>query len=171
MSLNARLKANLVQAREMTEGILATLKSPEEWTHQVHPKANHALWIVGHLGHADNFFMSLIDPEKSVEKEGWSEAFGMGSQPTSDPSVYPPKEEVLSYFRERRKTLLGLLDDLSEEDLATKTPEGSPDFMADFEQAFEMAMWHEGIHTGQLTVAHRSLGHPPLFASPEPAGA
>lgn len=171
MSLTARLKANLVQAREMTEGIFATLKSPEEWTHQVHPKANHALWIAGHLGHADNFFISMIAPEKAVEKEGWGEAFGMGSQPTSDASAYPSVEEVLAYFRERRETMLAIVDSLSEEDLAKKTPEGSPDFMSDYEQTLEMALWHEGIHTGQLTVAHRSLGHSPLFAAPQPADA
>lgn len=171
MSLKERIKANLTQARDMTEGILASFQSPEDWTYQVHPKANHALWIAGHLGHADNFFLTLLDPEKGVEKEGWSEAFGMGSQPTSDPAAYPPVAEVLEFFRERRQTLLDILENLPEADLAKKTPEGSPEFLSDFEQVLEVAVWHEGVHSGQLTVAHRALGNPPLYGQPEPASA
>ncbi len=39
------------------------------------------------MGQTDNFFISLIAPEKAVTKEGWSEKFGMGSRPTSDPEA------------------------------------------------------------------------------------
>ncbi len=169
MSRQDRLKTSLTQAREMTEGIFASLNSPEDWTHQVHPKANHPLWIAGHLGHADNFFLSLIAPEKAVEKEGWGEKFGMGSQPTSDPDAYPPAAEVLDYLRERRETLLEVLAGLSAEDLTKSTPEGTPEFLSDVEQVFEVAIWHEGVHSGQLTVAHRSLGNAPLFGAEEPS--
>lgn len=171
MTLKDRIKANLLQVREMSGGILSAFQTPEDWTHQVHPKANHALWIIGHLSHADNFFLTLLGSDKSVDKEGWSEMFGMGSQPSADPSAYPPVAEVLEFFRERRETLLGVLDGMPEADLDNKTPEGSPGFLSDFGQVFETAVWHEGVHTGQLTVAHRSLGNPPLFTNPEPASA
>jgi len=30
-------------------------------------------------------------------------------------------------------------------------------------QMLIFASYHEGIHTGQLTVAHRSLGHDPMM--------
>ncbi|REJ68986.1 MAG: DinB family protein [Planctomycetota bacterium] len=164
MASKERLKANLFQAREMTEAILEAFQKPEDWTHQVHPQANHALWIVGHLGHADNFFVSMLDPSRQVEKDGWGEKFGMGSQPTNDPAAYPPVAEVLDFFRDRRAALLEAIDAMSDEDLAKATPDGSPDFLADFEQVLELAYWHEGVHSGQLTVAHRALGNPPLFS-------
>jgi hypothetical protein len=65
-------------------------------------------------------------------------------------------------MRERRATLLNVLDGMSEEDLAKKTPNGAPDFLPDAASVFELAVWHEGQHSGQLTVARRALGHPPL---------
>jgi len=171
MDQKERLGRSLKSAREMTEGIFATLTKLEEWTYQVHPKANHPLWVAGHLASTDNFFAALVEPDKSREIDGWSEKFGMGSQPTGNPADYPPSAEVLDYLRERRTVLLEVLDGLSEEDLARATPEGTPDFLPDVASVFETAVWHEGIHCGQLTIAHRALGHPPLFGAPQPAEA
>ena len=70
-------------------------------------------------------------------------------------------EEVLAYMRERRAVLLELLADLSDEDLAKPTPEGAPEFLPDIGSVFETAVWHEGLHSGQLSVARRALGFPP----------
>ncbi|MEK6237893.1 MAG: DinB family protein, partial [Planctomycetales bacterium] len=86
----------------------------------------------------------------------------MGSHPTTDVSAYPPVEEVLAHMRERRETLLKILDGLSEAELEQATPEGAPDFLGTFEAVFRMAGWHEGMHAGQLTIARRSLGHSPF---------
>ncbi len=169
MSATKRLEARLQGAREFTEQLLSKFNTPEEWTHQVHPKANHALWFAGHMGFADNFFVSLVDPGKAVEKEGYGETFGMGSQPTNNPDDYPSVEDVLAFMRNRREALLGVLADLSDDDLAKPTPEGAPDFLSDVASIFEMAVWHEGIHAGQATVAHRSLGNAPMFGAPEAA--
>jgi hypothetical protein len=87
----------------------------------------------------------------------------MGSQPTDNPDDYPPVAEVLDYMRDRRQTLLSVLDSLSDEQLDTRTPSGSPDFLADFGMVFQTAAWHEGMHTGQLTTVRRSLGHTPIM--------
>ena len=168
MSLKERLRSRLEFARGFTESLLENFKEPSDYTHQVHPNANHALWFIGHIGGADNFFMSVVDPTKAVEKEGYGELFGMGSQPTGDPAAYPSPEEVLTYMRERRETLLEVFDALSEDDLSKPTPEGTPDFLPDVASVFEMAAWHEGMHAGQVTIASRSLGNRPVF---EPAAA
>lgn len=168
MSAKERMRGQLEFARNFTEGLLQNFKEPADFTFQVHPKANHAMWFAGHIAHSDNFFISIIDPSKAVEKEGFGELFGMGSQPTSDPSAYPSPEEVLSFLRERRETLLEVLDSLSDEDLAKATPEGTPDFLPDVSSVFEMAAWHEGLHAGQATVASRGLGNRPVFSA-EPA--
>lgn len=168
MSQKERLQRQLTNARNMSDQMLADFKTPEQWTHQVHDGANHALWFVGHMGTADNFFISLVAPDKATQNETFATAFGMGSKPTSNTDDYPPVAEVLDFMRERRGALLDVLSTLSEEDFAKATPEGTPDFLADIGGIFEMAVWHEGMHCGQLSVARRALGNSPVFG-PQPA--
>jgi uncharacterized damage-inducible protein DinB len=162
MSLKNRLRRNLVALRERSERLLADFKKPEEWTFQVHPACNHALWFAGHMATSDNFFLSLVAPGRTRPLPDYQARFGMGSQPTSDPAAYPPPAEVLAAMRERRAALLAALDELSEDDLARKTPDGAPEFLPDVASVFELAIWHEGQHSGQLSVARRALGHQPL---------
>lgn len=159
MSLKERLKTRLEKSRGFLEKVLSDFKTPQDWTHQVHPKANHALWITGHLATVDNFFITLVAPEKAKDFPGYNEKFGMGSQPSSNPADYPTPEVLLPQFRERRATLLGILDGLTDEQLSELMPEGSPAFFTDKASAFELAAWHEGMHAGQATVARRALGH------------
>lgn len=163
MSLKQRLQGRLKAAREFSESLLAAFNNPREWTYQVHPQANHALWFAGHMAVSDNYFLSAVDSTKCRELPGFQEKFGMGSQPVNDPAAYPPPAEVVATMRERRQVLLGVLDQLSDQDLLMKTPPGTPDFLPDVASVFEMAAWHEGMHAGQVTVARRGLGHGPLF--------
>jgi hypothetical protein len=65
-------------------------------------------------------------------------------------------------MRGRREVLLSILNTLSDEELGAATPDGAPRFMADFAAVFETAIWHEGMHCGQLTTTRRSLGFTPL---------
>jgi uncharacterized damage-inducible protein DinB len=163
MSLKDRLRRNLVNMRQMSERLLADFHKPEEWVFQVHPQCNHALWFAGHMANSDNFFLSLVAPEKSRPMPDYAARFGTGSQPTGNPADYPAPEEVLGTMRERRETLLAALEPLTDEDLARKLPAGTPDFLSDVGSVFELASWHEGQHNGQLSVARRALGHKPLF--------
>jgi hypothetical protein len=165
MSLQQRLERQLHSTRQMSEKLLADFKTPQDWVHQVHPGCNHALWFAGHMANTDNFLLSLVAPARSVSLEGFNARFGMGSQPTNQPAEYPPAEAVLASMRERRSELLGVLSGLSDEDLAQKTPNGAPEFLPDIASVFEMAIWHEGLHAGQLTVVRRALGHKPLVGS------
>lgn len=157
MSVKERTEAQLKHARGFSENLLKSFKTPEQWTHQVHGNANHALWFAGHMGTVDNFMISLIDPSKAVDKPGYNETFGMGSQPTSNPDDYPPVEEVLEFMRERRTVLMDLLDSLEEEDFTKETPESAPDFLPDYGSVFQVCAWHEGLHSGQVTVARRAI--------------
>ena len=161
MSLKERLKRQLLAARQTSEGFLADFKSPEDWVKQVHCEANHALWFAGHMGISDNFFISVVAPEKTKKNCEMETRFGMGSHPTNRAEDYPPAENVLAFMRERRTTLLQVLDTMSDEDLAKATPDGTPEFLSDVASVFEMAIWHEGLHSGQLSVTRRSLGFKP----------
>ena len=163
MSFKERLKRQLVTARQTSEGFLADFKAPEEWVKQVHCEANHALWFAGHMGISDNFFISVVAPEKAIKNLEMETRFGIGSHPTDRVADYPAVETVLNFMRERRATLLGVLDSLNDDDLARPTPKGTPEFLSDVGSVFETAIWHEGLHSGQLSVARRALGHKPRF--------
>src|SRR5438067_7505610 len=115
MELKNRLRRQLVGIRDLSERLLADFKTPEEWTFQVHPACNHALWFAGHMATSDNFFLSLVAPERAVQLPDFQAKFGMGSQPTSDPGAYPEPESVLTMMRERRATLLTSLEKMNDD--------------------------------------------------------
>ena len=152
--------------RGLSERVLADFHTREEYTYQVHPQSNHALWCAGHIGIADNFAIRHFDPSKVLEPPGFREKFGMGTRPTDQPADYPPADEVLAFMRERRETLLGIVAGLSDEALAQPCPPGLPPFATDMASLLEMAVWHEALHAGQITVVRRALGHPPLVDAP-----
>lgn len=162
MSLKERLHRQLTSARTMSEKLLADFRTPEDWTRQIHPDCNHALWFVGHMAMTDNFFISLVAPEKAADLGHLQPLFGMGSHPSGNPSDYPPPEELLELMRDRRRVLLEILNGLSDDDLARATPPGTPNFLSDIGSVFEAAIWHEGLHSGQLSMNRRALGHSPI---------
>lgn len=174
MSLRDHAKAMLKRSRGLLESVLKSFESEDDWFYQTHPKANHAMWIVAHVGLADDTFISRFRPEWKNRPEGWDDLFWFGSELKSDTSVYPPSAEVLAYAQERRAKLLELIDDLSDEELYSDAPaEGEQSVIAGapcMGHLFLFAAYHEGIHTGQLTVCHRGLGKDPL-RSPKPAKA
>src|SRR5262245_43593293 len=110
MGLKERLQRQLVNIRQMSERLLADFRTPEEWTFQAHPACNHALWFAGHMATSDNFFLSLVAPEKKSDLPDFQAKFGMGSQPTNDPAAYPKAENVVAAMRERRQALLTALE-------------------------------------------------------------
>ena len=101
------------------------------------------------------------------DRDGWKELFWFGSQPSKTPKDYPPIDEVLEYFEHRREVLLEVLNDLSDDELAEPAPPaeaqspiaGAPNIG----QVFFFIAYHEGMHSGQLSVARRGLGHEPLY--------
>ncbi len=162
MNAKASLKRALLQVRGLSEELLASFKSAEDWTYQVFPGANHALWFAGHMAVVDNHFIAAVDPDKAREIPVYDRAFGRGSKPTNRPGDYPPPEEVIETMRQRRSVFLELLAAQSDQDLSRPTRPGSPAFLPDIASVFELAAWHEGLHAGQMSVARRALGHPPL---------
>ena len=168
MSIKANVLYSLEQSRRMLDGLIESMSSREDWLHQVHPASNHPLWIVGHLGLADNMFLKRLDPEAGDDKD-WDDIFWFGSEIQSESSVYPNTDEVVAYCRERRAKLLKTIQGLSDEFLDSPTPdEGMFADAPNMAQMLFFISYHEGIHCGQFTIAHRGLGHKPMFQpSPE----
>jgi DinB family protein len=163
MKLTERILRQLNEVRDRSEKLLIAFRTPEDWTYQLAPGTNHALWFAGHMAACDNWLIGIIAPEQAKEFEDWYRLFGTGSQPTADPDNYPPAEQVLEAMRDRRKVLLEILNNLSDEELAQPAPEAISDWCPDVGSIFEGSVWHEAMHAGQITLIRRTLGHKPLF--------
>jgi len=110
------------------------------------------------------FFLQALAPARCLVPDGWNGLFWFGTVPVPDLSHYPAPDTVLDYFRERRETLLNVLEFMSHEELNAPMPEGFPFSKSPcIAQVFSHAAFHEGLHAGQFSIAHRNLGHPPLF--------
>ena len=83
------LRWQMNRARKVTEGLIDSLSTPEDWIHQVHPAANHPLWITGHLSLADNFFSAGAGPG-TLPCPGWLERVVLvRDSPRSGPLALP----------------------------------------------------------------------------------
>jgi uncharacterized damage-inducible protein DinB len=153
------IKESLKFSRGFTNQLLDKFESESDWLYQVHPEANHALWCAGHLALTDEFFIGMLAPDKAADRSEAERLFGMGSKPVNDAAAYPKPAAVRKSLNDAREKLLAVLDGMSETDLDKPTPEGAPEFLPTVESVFRLAMFHEGIHAGQATVANRGLGH------------
>ncbi len=89
---------------------------------------------------------------------------GLVPQIHSDSSKYPDTLEVVNYCRQRRAKLMETIEGLSDEFLEGPAPnEGMFADAPNLAQMLFFISYHEGIHTGQFTIAHRGLGHKPMF--------
>lgn len=163
MNLAERIVAQWTIVRDMSENLLADFETPEQWTRQLAPGTNHALWFAGHMSMADNSIIGMIDADRTKPMEEWNSAFNMGSQPTNNPDDYPPPAEVLDQMRERRGVLLELLLGLSDEQLTAPSNAFESMGQKDLGGLLEMMVWHEALHAGQISSIRRSLGHDPIF--------
>lgn len=168
IEMNMSIKSNIVyslnHSRSLLEGLMSAMKTREDWLYQAHPTANHPLWVVGHLGLADNMFLEQLDEAAGKKPSGWDELFWFGSEIRSDSNLYPATEEVVDYAKDRRTQLMAAIDLLTDEFLLSPTPdEGMFGDAPNMAQMLIFASFHEGVHAGQFTIAHRGLGHRPLF--------
>jgi hypothetical protein len=161
MDLRQRILWQLQSIRGLTDQMLPAFKTPEHWTHQVFPGANHALWIVGHLALVDNNVLGKFF-DKMIETPIYKEKFGRQSQPSPKAADYPAPEEVVEFFRERRRTLLASIEQFPASDFDNSVPPGLPPFVENAGQMFAFVATHEALHSGQLSMSRRSLGHPPV---------
>lgn len=160
------VQAGLAALEFSRRALLGFLEDVPEgkWCHQPIPGANHALWIVGHLAHTDNYFLTAVAGRESRVPADWDELFGMGSKPVGDPGKYPNPAAVKDVLRSRRDELLAWFSSLSDAQLAKPLEGDLAGFAPDHAALASSIAWHEGLHSGQLTVVRKSLGFAPKFA-------
>jgi hypothetical protein len=131
--------------------------------YQPFPGANHAMWTMGHLATADEYFLQKVGNRPVTCFNELQGAFFMKSSPTPNMKDYPPFEELTAYFRDARERLLSYFGSLSPTQLTEPLGGDSRSFAPDRGTLMRSIAWHEGVHTGQLAVIRKSLGLTPAF--------
>lgn len=126
---------------------------------------NHPLWILGHVTYSEAELRDEFIFGKANPLAEWKEIFGQGSQPSDDPSQYPPFDEVAAKFGEVRFETLKILESMSDDDLdqPSQVPEEAKDFFGTIGQCLSAIPLHLVYHGGQVADARRAAGRPPLM--------
>lgn len=135
----------------------------DKMTSQPVADCNHALWVAGHIADTDDFFVKTLTGKPSGLPAGWQETFGGGSKPAPDPKAYPSIAEVKRVLADRREALLAYFRSLDRAKLQAAPPEKVKFFGPTVGSLAASIAWHEGLHSGQITMVRKGLGMPPLF--------
>ena len=126
---------------------------------------NHAIWLLGHLAYIEGSIpRSLFGEPNPVEH--WAPLFAAGTQPQADAKVYPSFDEVLTTYRNLRKTNLKRLDEIGEAGLdrvPKNPPPGFEGMMKTFGHTFLLIALHNMVHYGEIADARRVAGYKPLM--------
>lgn len=150
------------KARTLTIGILDGVPT-DQMTHQPFEGANHALWIMGHLGTVDEFYLKEAGGRPVTRFDEWRKTFFFRSKPSSKLADYPPIAEVRDYFHNARAALLQWFGSMDDAAFFSPLPGRLATFEPHFGSLLARLCWHEGMHSGQLTVIRKSIGQSPVF--------
>jgi uncharacterized damage-inducible protein DinB len=126
---------------------------------------NHVLWVLGHITFIEGNLSRVILGE-SNPVDHWAPLFAPGSEPTSDPTAYPPFDEVLSSYKKLRARNLKLLEEIGEAGLDRPTkspPRGMEQILSTTGRTFLIIALHQMNHRGQLADCRRAAGRQPMF--------
>ena len=122
---------------------------------------NHPLWVLGHITYVEGQLVQTIMLGRPNPVANWGELFGMKSEPTADPSRYPPLDEIREKFLSCTAETMKLLDSLSDADLdqASKgCPPEMKEFIGTYGQCFLVIIFNTMTHRGQVADARRAAG-------------
>ena len=145
---------NLQYAQRLVEGIAA-----DQMASQPGGVINHPAWSLGHLVVSSNHLGQLFGLESSL-RDGWSETFKSGGEPSGDLSAYPTKDELLDALAGQhvRNT-----DAIKSFDIARfAEPHPNENTRKYFPTVGDMVIFmmtaHEMDHLGQIAAWRRAMG-------------
>ena len=155
-------------ALQTTEGGVTQIAQSMRYAPLTQPTGsggNHPLWCVGHMCFVEGAIQQILfGGPHPIEQ--WKHLFATGTQPVSDPKVYPPFDAVLAKFKEIRARTMQLLEQTGEAGLdkkPDKIPPGFEDLMATYGRSFMALAMHHMVHYGQIADARRVAGLKPLI--------
>ena len=145
---------NLQYAQRLVEGVAA-----DQMASQPGGVINHPAWSLGHLVVSSNHLGQLLGLESSL-RDGWSETFKSGGEPSGDLSAYPTKDELLDALAGQhvRNT-----DAIKSFDIARfAEPHPNENTRKYFPTVGDMVIFmmtaHEMDHLGQIAAWRRAMG-------------
>ncbi len=156
---------NIEFARRYTTQLLEDV-APDEWFVKPHGSPTHLAWQMGHLAMAQyGLTMLRIRGKEPSDSEFISNdflrRFAKGTQPSDQPSDYPPIDEIRQVFDEVHRRALSELVNYTDADLEVKLPEPHAVFDTKLGSIF-FCSFHETMHAGQIGLQRRLLGKTPL---------
>ena len=167
--MSTRLTAltdSILFARNYTVELIDTIPQAEWFTMPAGCPSNVA-WQVGHLATAEARLVLLRACGRDAEAEGLPAAYiplflrTMVVEP--DPAKYPSAQEIRAVFDRIHEASLRALKDLSDNDLDAVVEGAQHRFCR---TRFDFLRWcshHEFLHTGQIGLIRRMLGHKPVW--------
>ena len=134
----------------------------EQMVQQPQGVINHPAWTLGHLAWVSNHLAGLLGADAPLP-DGWAETFKPGGTPSSNPTDYPSKEDILAQLTAQHDVAATAVADADPSVFAREMPnERVRTYMptiGDF--AVIMMTTHEAGHLGQVTAWRRAMGLPP----------
>ena len=153
---------------KFAKGLVADLTA-EQMCQQPHGVVNHPAWSLGHLAASKVGLLRLLGHDASLPVswgEDWAGALpGAGGIPSSDPSGFPSKDELVSTFESLHDRVTTAVKAADAATLATPYPhEGVRKYFPTIGDHVVFLMTsHEMDHLGQLAAWRRAMGLGPAL--------
>ncbi len=120
--------------------------------------SKHPAWLIGHLALAADLMLMLAGGEMKYPL--WTELYKPGSEPKTDRSLYPKKDEVMAILVERHGALTERVSQMSQADFERVLPK--EEYRSFFPTVGHAAVYfmasHEMYHLGQLSIWRNAAG-------------
>lgn len=133
----------------------------EEFLHRPAPKANCTAWLIGHLTLSDRGVLKRLGASLPELPEGFEHRFSR-DEGCPQAGEFGDVTKLMPLFDEHRNRLVAAVRAAPPELLGKPLDKPHPLFNTVGEVATFMAL-HGAMHAGQITIARRSLGRPPLI--------
>ena len=132
--------------------------SEQQMVEQPANAPNHGTWTLGHVIFSCQGIAAELGTEQWLPDD-WEARFGYGSTPSSDPSRYPDKSEMLLLLTDAANRLRHTLLATDESVLERPLPDESLPAMRHL--LIQVVVGHTAYHAGQLAVWRPAIGKPP----------
>jgi hypothetical protein len=133
--------------------------------HRPVPKANHALWQLGHLITSEVTLIEAAVPgTMPALPEGFAQRFGHDMTDCDDPAKFGcNKQDLLALYDKVREATIGWIKAVRIPELDKPGPEKYRKLVPTLGHLAMLIPGHVNMHVGQLQVIRRALNKPVLF--------
>jgi uncharacterized damage-inducible protein DinB len=129
------------------------------------PKANHAMWQLGHLVSSEASMLNAVAPGTAPAlPAGFDQRFGHDMTSCDDAAKFAStKAQLLDLMTKVRQATIQWIKAVNLADLDKPTPESMRHYAPTFGHVAMLVPGHTTMHVGQMQVIRRALGKPVLY--------